>query len=250
MTESAVTGPVLEALPEGWNTVLAVVAHPDDLEYGVAAAIARWTTAGKTVVYCLMTSGEAGIDAIAPEIAGPLRENEERASAAVVGVTDVEFLGFADGVLENTLAVRRAISGAIRRHRPDVVLTGWFGRTWAEGVLNQADHINTGEAIIDAIAAADNRWIFRDLLDEGLEPWKGVRALLVANSPESTHAVDVTDTMDAGVRSLQEHRAYLEGLGDPDFDPRSFLEGFAAETGKQFGTRFAVGFQVYRFGDF
>jgi LmbE family N-acetylglucosaminyl deacetylase len=83
----------LQPVDEDWSTALALVAHPDDLEYGTAAAIARWTAQGKRIVYCLATSGEAGIDGIEPERAGPLREDEERASAAIVGVDVVEFLG-------------------------------------------------------------------------------------------------------------------------------------------------------------
>jgi LmbE family N-acetylglucosaminyl deacetylase len=249
MTDFEFPSTPIEPLREDWDTALAVVAHPDDLEYGTAAAIARWTAAGKKVVYCLLTSGEAGIDGMTPEEAAPVREDEERASAAVVGVTEVEFLGFADGVLENSLELRKAVSASIRRHRPDVIITGYFGRTWGPGFFNQADHINAGLAVVDAIPAAANRWIFRELLDDGLEPWKGVRALLVG-SPDGTHGVDVTDFMDAGVRSLQEHKAYLEGLGDPDFDAKPFLEGFAATTGARLGVPFAVAFEIYKFGDF
>src|SRR6185312_16603001 len=133
------TGP-LEPIDESWSSALAIVAHPDDLEYGAASAIARWTSQGKHVVYCLATSGEAGIDGIEPERAGPLREQEQRASAAIVGVDVVEFLGHPDGMLEYGLALRRDIARAIRRHRPDVVITGYFGDSWAPGMLNQADH--------------------------------------------------------------------------------------------------------------
>ena len=78
-------------LPEDWDTMLAIAAHPDDLEYGAASAIARWTSQGKQVIYLMVTSGEAGIDAMTPDEAGPLREKEELASAAVVGVATVEF---------------------------------------------------------------------------------------------------------------------------------------------------------------
>src|SRR5436309_6674636 len=99
----------MEPLPEDWNRALAVVAHPDDLEYGVASAIARWTGQGKHVVYALATSGEAGIQGLAPAECGPLREDEERRSAAVVGVHDVEFLGHVDGVIEYGLPLRRDI---------------------------------------------------------------------------------------------------------------------------------------------
>jgi LmbE family N-acetylglucosaminyl deacetylase len=98
MAADAVPAP-LEVLPENWERLLAVVAHPDDIEYGAAAAIARWTGQGKHVVYTLVTSGEAGIDGLHPDEAGPLREAEERASAAIVGVETVEFLGGADGML-------------------------------------------------------------------------------------------------------------------------------------------------------
>ena len=94
----------LLAFPDDWQRALAVVAHPDDLEYGAASAIAAWTAAGKHVVYVLVTSGEAGIDGMEPAEAGPLREAEERAGAREVGVDVVEFLGHADGVIEYGLA--------------------------------------------------------------------------------------------------------------------------------------------------
>jgi len=86
--------------PDDWQRALAIVAHPDDLEYGSASAIARWTSEGREIAYVLVTSGEAGIDGIPPAECGPLREGEQRASAAVVGVTSVEFLGHRDGVIE------------------------------------------------------------------------------------------------------------------------------------------------------
>ena len=100
----------LQALPETWQRALAVVAHPDDLEYGAANAIARWTSQGKEITYLLITRGEAGIDSMTPEEAAPLREEEERASARVVGVDVVEFLDHKDGVIEYGLPLRRDIS--------------------------------------------------------------------------------------------------------------------------------------------
>ena len=84
-------------MPEDWTKALAVAAHPDDLEYGAASAIARWTSQGKEVVYLLVTRGEAGISSMSPKIVGPLREEEERRSAAAVGVDVVEFLDHPDG---------------------------------------------------------------------------------------------------------------------------------------------------------
>src|ERR1700712_4762991 len=98
--------------------VLCVVAHPDDLEYGPAAAVADWTDAGHEVIYLLVTRGEAGIDGIEPSISGPLREAEERAGGLHVGVTQVEFLDHRDGVIEYGLPLRRDIAAKIREHKP------------------------------------------------------------------------------------------------------------------------------------
>jgi LmbE family N-acetylglucosaminyl deacetylase len=246
MTESAPTP--LEAVAEDWSSALAVVAHPDDLEYGAAAAIARWTGQGKRIAYCLATSGEAGIDNVPPEQAGPLREQEERDSAAIVGVEEVEFLGLPDGELEYGLALRRAIAAAIRRHRPDVVITGNYQDTWGPGLLNQADHIAVGRATVDAVRDAANRWVFRGLADEGLEPWS-VRTVLVAGSPDGTHGVDVSDHLAAGVASLKAHAAYLNGLGDNAMaNPDEFLEEMSRTVGARLGVTFAVPFEVISFG--
>ena len=223
---------------------MAIVAHPDDLEYGAAAAVARWTGQGKRVAYCLATSGEAGIDGLAPEECGPLREQEERDGARLVGVEQVEFLGYPDGVVEYGLALRRDIARAVRRHRPDVVITGNYHDSWGPGTANQADHIAVGRAVLDGVRDAGNRWVFRELLDEGLEPHK-VHTLLVSGVPEATHGVDVTDSFDAGLASLRAHAAYLSGLGDDAMsDPSEFLESFARQAGTGLGCRYGVTFDV------
>jgi LmbE family N-acetylglucosaminyl deacetylase len=243
MTMSSQLPESLAVLPEDWGRALAIVAHPDDMEYGAASAVARWTGQGRSVAYTLVTSGEAGIDGMTPEQARPVREAEQLDSAAIVGVDIVEFLGGADGMLEYGLTLRRSLAAAIRRHRPEVVITGNFRETYGPGMLNQADHIAVGRAVVDAARDAGNRWVFRDLLDEGLEPWAGVRSVLVAGSPEATHGVDVTDSLDKGIASLQAHDAYLRGLGQ-EVDPEEFLEAIARATGSQLGCRFAVSFEV------
>src|SRR3954464_9705606 len=119
----------LPPLPADWSRALVVVAHPDDIEYGLAAAVASWTSAGKEGHYLLATRGEAGMAGVAPEEAGPLREEEERRSAAVVGVREVEFLDFQDGVLVEGPELRRALAGAIRRPQPEGVVTRYFRGT-------------------------------------------------------------------------------------------------------------------------
>jgi LmbE family N-acetylglucosaminyl deacetylase len=234
----------LEHVDENWSSALAIVAHPDDLEYGTAAAVARWTAQGKRVAYCLATSGEAGIDGLEPEPAGPLREAEERAAAAIVGVEVVEFLGYPDGTIEYGLPLRRDIARAIRRHRPDVVITSNYHDSWGPGTRNQADHIALGLAVLDAVRDAGNRWVFRELLDEGLEPCK-VSTVLVSGVFDGAHAVDVTDHFDTGLASLEAHVEYLRGLGDgPMSEPREFLESFARQAGTRLGVKYAVTFEV------
>src|SRR5699024_4024735 len=147
-----------EALDEtAFDAVLCVVAHPDDIEYGMAAAVAKWTAAGKRVHYYLLTRGEAGIDTMEPVDAAPARADEERASAAVVGVERVEFGDHPDGTIEYGVVLRRDIAAAIRRNRPDLVVTLTHEETFVGGNLNQADHRAVGLATLDATADAGNR---------------------------------------------------------------------------------------------
>lgn len=238
----------LESLPEDWTRALCVVAHPDDLEFGAAAAVARWTHQGKSVGYVMVTSGEAGIDAMAPDECRPVREAEQVESARIVGVDHVEFLGMPDGVLEYGATLRAAIARAVRTFRPEVVITGNFRDTWGGSSLNQADHIAVGRAVLDAVCDAGNRWVFTDQLTDGLEPWGGVGAVWAFGSPRATHGVDTTQTFDLGVASLQAHAAYIDGLGWDDFDPREFLEGMARPTGQRLGVPFGAAFEVFDLG--
>jgi LmbE family N-acetylglucosaminyl deacetylase len=230
----------MEPVPEDWDRAVAVVAHPDDLEYGVAGAVARWTAQGKEVAYVLATSGEAGIDGVAPAACGPLREEEERRGAALVGVSHVEFLGLPDGLVEEGVDLRRRIAGAVRRLRPDIVLTMSFDLTWGPtGPVNHADHRAVGLATVDAVRDASNRWLFPDVG----EPWSGVRAVYVGAAMGPTHYVDVTESIEAGVASLRAHKAYIDGLGG-DFDADAFLRGAAAGAGKDVGCGYATTFRA------
>ena len=237
----------LEPIPEDWDRGIAIVAHPDDLEYGAASAVARWTDQGKVITYVLASAGEAGIDGMLPSDCAPLRMEEERRGAAQVGVEVVEFLEHRDGVIEYGMDLRRDLARAIRRHRPDVVITSNHHMVWSGPYLNMADHRNVGLAAIDAARDAGNRWVFPELLDEGYEPWNGARRVFVNASPFSTHAVDVTDTIDRGVASLLEHRAYLAGLGDGGMsDPDEFLRSSARSTGERFGGKLSVPFELFQ----
>jgi LmbE family N-acetylglucosaminyl deacetylase len=232
----------LEPLPGDWERGLAIAAHPDDLEYGTAAAVARWTSEGKRVHYVLATRGEAGL-AIPPDQAGHLREAEQRAAAAAVGVESVKFLDHRDGMIEYGLTLRRDFARAIRHHRPHVVVSINRHEAWDGASVNMADHRHVGMAVIDAVRDAAIPWIFPELLDEGYEPWAGVALVAYNGSPNPTHAVDVTGFIDRVVASLKEHHAYLEHTGT---DADTMLRDWAAETGRAFGVEYAISFEVVR----
>lgn len=235
----------LQFLPEDWDRALAIVAHPDDLEYGAASAIARWTSQGKEISYLLVTRGEAGIDSLSPREAGPLREAEQRRAAALVGVRNVIFLDYQDGVIEYNLDLRRDMCRIIRRYRPEILLTLNYHLNWNGTILNMADHRWVGLAVMDAARDAGNRWIFSELLEEGLVPWREVKMVCVSGSPRPTHAVDVSSSLDKGIASLKAHQVYIENLSG-DFDPEKFLRESAGGTGKRVGCEYAVSFEVIR----
>ncbi len=230
----------LAEMPTDWSRALCVVAHPDDMEFGGAGAVAVWTAAGKEVAYLLVTRGEAGIDAMEPAQAARVREAEQRASAQAVGVKEVTFLDHPDGTIEYGLPLRRDIAAAIRRMRPELVI-GYnlremtFTRKW-----NSPDHRLTGQALIDAIGDAGNRWIFPDLEHEA---WNGVKYTAMMSSPQPTHAVDVTDGIEAAVASLEAHREYLKSLGFTGA-VRDPLVGLYTRNGQSFGGRPAVVFEM------
>lgn len=238
--------PQVSALPfDAFSRLLCVVAHPDDVEYGTSSAVAAWTAAGVDVAYLLLTRGEAGMDGSPPERTRELRTREQVRGAAEVGVTDVVFLDHPDGMLEYGLPVRRDIARVIRTYRPDAVLVGSWEIEFAAG-LNQADHRVAGLAALDAVRDAGNRWVFPELVDEGLTP-HSVRWLLVAGDARPTHGVDVTgEPLERGIASLEAHREYLAGIpGHPS--PRPMLTGITGLQGRAMGVGHAVLLRAYDF---
>ena len=232
---------MMEPMPEDWERAVAVVAHPDDLEYGAAAAVARWTGQGKHVAYVLATEGEAGIEGMAPDVVGPLRVDEERRSAALVGVTDVNFLGHPDGLVEYGVPLRRDLAAALRaapaRRGHHHELRPHVGRGGAGQPLRsprgRPDHAGRLPGRGQLLAVPRRR---ADL--------ERVKAVYVAATSDPTHFVDTTATIETGIASLREHKAYLDGLGG-DFDPDEFLRNMAGYIGLAAGCEYAVGLRRY-----
>src|SRR5437588_441241 len=180
--------------PEDWRRGLAVVAHPDDIEY--CGVVPEWTSAGREVSYLIATHGEAGIGSLEPAEAARIRDAEQRKSAKLAGVECVEYLDYPDGVVQASLGLRRDIAAAIRQHRPDVLITLNHHENFRSGARNSPDHRTVGGAALDAVLDAANRWAFPELAGAGLAPWGGVRYAFVASSPQAGHAVDITKTFD------------------------------------------------------
>ncbi len=232
------------------SRALVVTAHPDDVDFGAAGTVAGWVQAGIRVAYCVCTSGDAGgyDDTPRAEI-GPLREAEQCAAAAELGVHDVRFLGYPDGRLTASVQLRRDISREIRRFRPDRVLTQSPEIWWQRIGASHPDHRATGEAALAAVYPdARNRYAHPELLaDEGLEPWTVHEMWLMAAPAERLdHAQDITDTYDRKVAAL---RAHVSQTAQLDLD--ELLRPVHARAASRFGLpegRLAEAFQIVSIG--
>lgn len=186
---------------------LVVGAHPDDIDFGVAGTVARWVDAGTTVTYLLVTRGDqGGFDDTPRESMAAIREREQIAAAAAIGVSDVRFLdGYRDGWVEATPDLVRDISRVIRQVRPQRMLVQSPERNYDRLPASHPDHMATGEACMRAVyPAARNPFAFPELLEEGLEAWI-VSEVFVSAHPGAAHAVDVTRTFDRKIAALRQH---------------------------------------------
>src|SRR5438876_11803205 len=192
--------------------ILCIAAHPDDLEFTVSGSVARWTSEGRDVTFCLVTTGGAGTNEHTPSSEGliPIRKDESREAARILGVHDVIFLGHQDGVVEPTLALRRDLTRVIRRCRPDVVVCGdptvrYYGNEY----LNHPDHRAVASAALDAVfPSSETRSIFPELLAEGLEPHKVKLVLITGAVPPDTW-IDVGETLPVKVAALKAHASQV-----------------------------------------
>jgi LmbE family N-acetylglucosaminyl deacetylase len=221
--------------------VLAIVAHPDDIEFGMAGSIAHWIDAGATVTYCIITDGAAGSNEPDTDLAelARTREAEQRAAAAALGVTDVRFLGYHDGTLEPTIALRRDLTRIIRELRPDRVVTMDPTTLFARDTyINHPDHRAAGEAAVYAtFPSAGSRPIFPELLAEGLEP-HNVTDLYMVLSETPDLAIDITPTFERKMAALLAHKSQL---GE---DVAEWIREMNAEIGKLAGVELAEAFRV------
>lgn len=228
----------MSLLPENWDQaqkILVVLAHPDDPEFFLGATIARWTKAGHLVEYCLLTRGDKGSDDLEmdPAKLSKIREAEEITAAAILGVHSVEFLEFFDGYLVPDLSTRKAVTRAIRQHKPDILVscdpTNLFPN---ENYINHPDHRAAGQISLDAVfPAAGNPLFFRELVDEeGLMPHSVKEVWLsLTNQPNVT--IDVTEFWETKISALREHKTQVGKPEDLEERIRSrFVPGTTLES--------------------
>lgn len=221
---------------------LAVFAHPDDIEFGCAGTIARWTRAGCRAAYLLLTSGDVGIAqaGMTKARAREIREAEQTAAAQLAGVNEVIYLREPDGMLQATLELRKKIVREIRRFQPEVVICGDPTVVWAgDNYINHPDHRAAGLAAIDAIfPAAGQPNLFEELAEEGLSAHK-VRKVYVNSWDNADVYVAIDETIDIKVAALRAHASQMR-----DWDPEPRIKEWAAARAKGKEMQYAESFRV------
>lgn len=207
--------------------VLVINAHPDDSDFGASGTIAAWIKQGIEVSYVMCTNGDQGGEAsqYTKEEMPMVRQREQRAAGAVIGVTDITFLNYVDGHLEPTIALRKDLVREIRRVKPDRMICQSPERNWDRIGASHPDHLAAGEAAIQAVYPdARNPYAFTELLEEGFEPWR-VKEVWMSGFPQPDHWVDITDTFDLKIKVLREHASQTNHIED--------FEGMLREWGQR-----------------
>jgi LmbE family N-acetylglucosaminyl deacetylase len=223
---------------------MAIYAHPDDAEFGIAGTVAKWVKAGVEFVYCMVTNGASGSQDpdMTRERLREIRLAEQREAARILGVKEVVFLDFEDGYLEPTIEVRRAVARQIRIHRPDVLFTMDPTMRFEGGYVNHPDHIAAGEVVLRAINPdASTRQMLPELWkDERLEPHKPKALFLVSFDASADTIIDVSDVVEVKMKALLAHRSQVEPEGV------EFIRGWMREAGKRKGYAYAEAYRVIR----
>jgi LmbE family N-acetylglucosaminyl deacetylase len=207
--------------------VLVINAHPDDSDFGASGTIAAWIKQGIEVSYVMCTNGDQGGEKsqYTKEEMPMVRQREQRAAGAVIGVTDITFLNYVDGHLEPTIALRKDLVREIRRVKPDRMICQSPERNWDRIGASHPDHLAAGEAAIQAVYPdARNPYAFTELLEEGFEPWR-VKEVWMSGFPQPDHWVDITDTFDLKIKVLREHASQTNHIED--------FEGMLREWGQR-----------------
>jgi LmbE family N-acetylglucosaminyl deacetylase len=224
---------------------MSIHAHPDDQEFSIGGTLARWARAGCEIISVVITSGDAGSNdptkgADYKPVLAELREREQLAANAVLGIKETVFLRYPDGELQPTLALRKDLTRLIRQFKPDTVLTGnpqgWF---YGSEYLNHPDHRAAAQAACEAVfPSAGTRLIFADLLSAGYEPHE-VRRLYIHGVENPDTWVDISETLEVKIKALQQHASQV-----PVEEVGKWMTEWAAEEAKDKGMQYAESYKV------
>lgn len=225
------------------ESAMAIVAHPDDIEFSCSGTLARWAQAGARIAYILITSGDGGIadPTISREKAMEIREAESRRAAEIAGVADVTFLRVTDGMVEASMELRKRLVREIRRFKPEVVIAGdptvvFVSKTY----INHPDHRAAATAAIDAVFPASGQpHVFQELEQEGLYAHKPRKVYISVWGEGADTYVDISETMDTKIEALRAHASQMM-----DWDPDEEMRKWAAETAKGKEMEYAEAFRV------
>ncbi|MBE2184339.1 MAG: PIG-L family deacetylase [Anaerolineae bacterium] len=227
--------------------ILVIVAHPDDIEFGVGGSVAAWTAAGHEVTYVIVTDGSAGSNAKDVDLGALVRQREleQLEAAGIVGVHDVRFLGYKDGELQPDIELRRDLTRIIREVQPYRVVimdpTAVMISMESSDYINHPDHRAVGEASLYAIfPSAETRPIFPELLDEGLEPHH-VQEVYIVLTDKPNLAVDISAVWDRKIKALLAHRSQVGA------EVADMVRRWDERTGKEVGVALGESFRVMRF---
>jgi LmbE family N-acetylglucosaminyl deacetylase len=193
--------------------VLVITAHPDDPEFGSAGTVAGWAHNATRVTYVIVTNGSKGTDdpSITSQQLVEMRQEEQRAAAAILGVSEVVFLGYPDGEIYNTPELRRDLVRQIRLHRPELLIThDPTARIMRNEWINHPDHRAVGDTALDAVfPLARDRYNFPEHVEEGLQPHKVLDVFLIGTNEPNTW-IDITETLELKIEALQQHRSQIK----------------------------------------
>jgi LmbE family N-acetylglucosaminyl deacetylase len=225
------------------ESAMAIVAHPDDIEFSCAGCLARWAKSGARISYVLCTSGDVGIDTpgMTRARAATIREAETQEAAKLVGACEVIFLREPDGLLQATLELRKRLVREIRRFRPEVVITGDPTIVWAGAdYINHPDHRAAATAALDAtFPAAGQPNLFEELAQEGFTAHKPRKVYVTTWSENADIYVNIEETIDIKIAALRAHKSQMK-----DWDPEPSVREWASERGKGKEMAYAEGFRV------
>jgi LmbE family N-acetylglucosaminyl deacetylase len=225
---------------------MVIMAHPDDAEFSCAGTVAKWVREGKEVVYVLCTSGDKGTSDVSqsPAELAEVRRAEQQAAGRVLGVKEIVFLGYEDGLLVSSVHLRRDLVRQIRRFKPDVVIcpdptSRWYGQQY----LNHPDHRAAGDSALDAVyPSARDPHVFTELLAEGLEPHK-VREIYIVSRENADTWVDISETIDQKIAALKEHASQI---GDRQSEVEKWVREGAQRMAETQDMQYAEGFKYIK----